>query len=179
MIDFQTVKSKVSVRDYAESVGFNVSGSGMIHCPFHDDRTPSMKVDDRYYCFGCGAKGDVIDFVAELNGISKSAAAKRIAEEFEIDSGESSSSVIPPRVKKEVSLREWRNAAEANYIQLEKDMKLCIEQLKPAEGDDSLNPLFAYAINNIGYVGYLIDCLEDCRTDEEIEKMKGMIRKNE
>ena len=34
----------------------------MVCCPFHNDRTPSMKVDSRFYCFGCGASGDVIDF---------------------------------------------------------------------------------------------------------------------
>ncbi|MBD9268378.1 MAG: DNA primase, partial [[Ruminococcus] torques] len=33
----------------------------MVSCPFHNDRTPSMKVDSRFYCFGCGASGDVID----------------------------------------------------------------------------------------------------------------------
>ena len=77
MIDYAKLKEKVPVRDYAESIGFNVSGSGMIRCPFHNDINPSMKVDDdHYHCFGCGAHGDVIGFVAELNGISNSAAEK-------------------------------------------------------------------------------------------------------
>ncbi len=42
-------------------------------CPFHDDTTPSLSVDavpDRFHCFGCGASGDVIDFVQRLHGIS-------------------------------------------------------------------------------------------------------------
>ena len=34
----------------------------MACCPFHDDKNPSMKVDQRFHCFGCGADGDVIDF---------------------------------------------------------------------------------------------------------------------
>ena len=29
-------------------------------CPFHDDKHPSMKLDKRYYCFGCGEKGDLL-----------------------------------------------------------------------------------------------------------------------
>ena len=79
MIDYQKLKEKVSVRDYAESIGYEISGNGMIRCPFHNDRTPSMKIDEsHYHCFGCGAHGDVIGFVAELYGISNSAAAKRI-----------------------------------------------------------------------------------------------------
>lgn len=178
MIDFQTVKSKVSVRDYAESVGFNVSGSGMIQCPFHDDRTPSMKVDDRYYCFGCGAKGDVIDFVAELNGISNGAAAKRLIDELELDRDEYSSDERTAPVRKKESLRDWLNNTAGYYIALEKEMKKCIDELRPAESDDSLHPLYAYAVRNIGYISYLIDCLMDCRTDDEILKVKGMIQDN-
>ena len=38
----------------------------MACCPFHNDKTPSMKLDQRYHCFGCGADGDVIDFAAAL-----------------------------------------------------------------------------------------------------------------
>ena len=38
----------------------------MIACPFHNDRTPSMKVDKRFHCFGCGADGDAVDFVSRL-----------------------------------------------------------------------------------------------------------------
>ena len=38
MIDYQKLKEKVSVRDYAESIGYEISGNGMIRCPFHNDR---------------------------------------------------------------------------------------------------------------------------------------------
>ena len=47
-------------------------------CPFHNDRTPSMKVDSRFYCFGCGASGDVIDFAALLHGLGKREAAVKM-----------------------------------------------------------------------------------------------------
>ena len=41
-------------------------------CPFHPDKTPSLTVSEDkglFLCFGCGAKGDVIDFVMQLDGI--------------------------------------------------------------------------------------------------------------
>ena len=39
----------------------------MVCCPFHSDNAPSMKLNDTYYyCFGCGATGDVIDLTAKL-----------------------------------------------------------------------------------------------------------------
>ncbi|MEM7303382.1 MAG: CHC2 zinc finger domain-containing protein [Pseudomonadota bacterium] len=40
-------------------------------CPFHGEKTPSFHVSsNRYYCFGCGASGDVIKFLVEYKGIS-------------------------------------------------------------------------------------------------------------
>ncbi|KAG5175213.1 hypothetical protein JKP88DRAFT_338993, partial [Tribonema minus] len=53
-------------------------------CPFHDDKTPSLSVDDAkglYHCFGCGAGGDVIKFVMETERLSFAAAAKTLAEQ--------------------------------------------------------------------------------------------------
>src|SRR3954447_10703707 len=57
-------------------------------CPFHADRTPSFKVDTRrgtYRCFGCGAHGDVIDFLAAIEGLRPARAIRR-AREF-VDCG--------------------------------------------------------------------------------------------
>lgn len=68
---FETVKSAVTVKQAAEYYGCKVNRGDMICCPFHDDRHPSMKLNrDYFYCFGCGATGDVIDFVARLFGLS-------------------------------------------------------------------------------------------------------------
>ena len=49
---FDAVKGSVTTRDAAESYGVSVNRAGMACCIFHDDRTPSMKVDERYHCFG-------------------------------------------------------------------------------------------------------------------------------
>ena len=68
---FETVKSAVTVKQAAEYYGCKGNRGDMICCPFHDDRHPSMKLNrDYFYCFGCGATGDVIDFVARLFGLS-------------------------------------------------------------------------------------------------------------
>lgn len=58
---FQKVKASVTARQAAEMYGLKVGRNGRACCPFHQDKTPSMKVDDRYYCFGCGVTGDAID----------------------------------------------------------------------------------------------------------------------
>ena len=82
---FEKVKEAVSTMDAASFYGIKVGKNGLCCCPFHDDKNPSMKVDLRYFCFGCGAKGDVIDFVSRLYGLRPYATAKKIAEDFGIN----------------------------------------------------------------------------------------------
>lgn len=41
-----------------------------IVCPFHSERTPSLAIyDDHYFCYGCSASGDILDFVKVVEGI--------------------------------------------------------------------------------------------------------------
>ena len=76
---FEAVKQSVTTRQAAEHYGIHVGRNGMACCPFHNDKTPSMKLDRRYHCFGCGADGDVIDFTAALYGLGKKEAAVQYA----------------------------------------------------------------------------------------------------
>ena len=78
-LDKITVKQSVTTRQAAEHYGIHVGRNGMACCPFHHDKTPSMKLDRRYHCFGCGADGDVIDFAAALYGLGKKEAAVQLA----------------------------------------------------------------------------------------------------
>ena len=79
---FEVVKQSVTAREAAELYGIAVGRGGMACCPFHDDRHPSMKVDTRFHCFGCGADGDVIDFTARLYDLSPKGAAEKLAQDF-------------------------------------------------------------------------------------------------
>ena len=60
------------------------AGTGCAAAPSMTIKNPSMKVDRRYYCFGCGATGDVIDFVSRLEGISPKEAALLLARAFSV-----------------------------------------------------------------------------------------------
>lgn len=83
---FTQIKMGVSVKEAAEYYGLEVNRGNMVCCPFHADRTPSMKLnEDYFYCFGCGAHGDVIDLVARLFNLSSYDAAKKLAYDFGID----------------------------------------------------------------------------------------------
>ena len=74
---FKIVKESVTVKQTAALYGLPVTTTWMTRCPFHEDHTPSMKLNDTYYyCFGCGATGDVIDLTAQLFGLSSFQAAR-------------------------------------------------------------------------------------------------------
>ena len=79
---FEVVKENVTARQAAEAYGLKVGRTGMACCPFHSDKSPSMKLDERYYCFGCGATGDAVDLTAKLFGIGLREAAVKLAEDF-------------------------------------------------------------------------------------------------
>ena len=68
---FATVKTSINTREAAERYGVEVNRHGKALCPFHNDRHPSLFVDDdHYYCYACGEHGDVIDFTSKLHGLS-------------------------------------------------------------------------------------------------------------
>ena len=83
---FTQIKMGVSVKEAAEYYELEVNRGNMVCCPFHADRTPSMKLnEDYFYCFGCGARGDVIDLVARLFNLTNLQAAQKLASDFGLD----------------------------------------------------------------------------------------------
>ena len=116
---FQNVKYGVNCREAAERYGVSINRQGKALCPFHNDRHPSLYVaDDHFYCFACGAHGDVIDFAANFFDLPLYEAAQRLAADFGVDANQ------PPT--KEV-LEKRRQKAEAQ--QLMENERLCVSVL--------------------------------------------------
>ena len=64
---FEAVREAVPVPLAAERYGLKANHAGMVCCPFHDDHNPSLKLnEDYFYCFGCGAGGDVVELTRRL-----------------------------------------------------------------------------------------------------------------
>ena len=156
---FETVKQSVTTRQAAERYGIRVERNGMCRCPFHDDRTPSMKLDHRYYCFGCGATGDVIDFVSQLRGIGSKEAAILLAQDFAIPYEDSAGKTNRPR---------QQNTDEQNYQHMERYCSrvlldyyqlLCRwkEDYAPQTPENGYHPRFVEALQKLSLVEYLLD----------------------
>ena len=156
---FEAVKQSVTTRQAAERYGIRVERNGMCRCPFHDDSTPSMKLDRRYYCFGCGATGDVIDFVSWLRGIGSKEAAILLAQDFTIPHEGSTDKPSKPR---------QQNIDEQNYQHMERYCfrvlldyyrLLCCwkEGYAPQTPEDGYHPRFVEALQKLSLVEYLLD----------------------
>lgn len=71
------------MRQILDVYSFKVNRAGFIPCPFHAEKTPSLKAySNSFHCFGCGKGGDVIRFVMEMEHCDFQAACHRIDEMF-------------------------------------------------------------------------------------------------
>jgi DNA primase catalytic core len=74
--EIDRIKSTVSLLDWVRGQGLEVKKQGKDYalcCPFHDDKTPSCMISPSknvYHCFGCDAKGSVIDWVMKTQSVS-------------------------------------------------------------------------------------------------------------
>ena len=156
---FEAVKQSVSTREAAEFYGIEVKRNGMACCPFHDDKNPSMKVDQRFHCFGCGADGDVIDFTAKLFNLSPKEAAEKLAQDF----GLIYDSQAPPRrkyVRQKTEAQKFREDRQRCYRVLS-DYYYLLKKWEidnsPRTPEEEPHPRFVEAIQKKTYVEYLLD----------------------
>ena len=156
---FEAVKQSVSTREAAEFYGIKVRRNGMACCPFHDDKNPSMKVDQRFHCFGCGADGDVIDFTAKLFDLSPKEAAEKLAQDF----GLIYDSQAPPRrryVRQKNEAQKFREDRQRCYRVLSDYyylLKKWEADRSPKTPEEEPHPRFVEAIQKKTYVEYLLD----------------------
>lgn len=83
---FQEIKETIPLYDIAAGYGIHINKSNMCSCPFHEERTPSMKLYDKgFCCYGCGERGDTIKFVQKLFGFENPLdAAHKINDDFHL-----------------------------------------------------------------------------------------------
>ena len=181
---FEIVKESVTARDAAEVYGLKINHNGMAICPFHDDRNPSMKIDQRYYCFGCGAKGDVIDYVSNLFGLSLKDAVLKLARDFNISYEEwkpPDSSTVPSNLLRKKSIykkfHETRNRfwnAITDYYHM-----LCIwrETYVPKYQDEEPDDRYVEAIQNITELECLMDTFLEGNLETQVDILNDYGRK--
>ena len=182
---FETVKQHVTTRQAASFYGLKVNQSGMCCCPFHLDHTPSMKVDTRYHCFGCGADGDVISFVQRLFCMKPKEAAVKLINDFGISFQEGRSwrrrgtglavnkkKVMAPggRIRSpDVGFRQWLKQAVRvliDYYWLLQEWK---NEYAPKNQEEEWHLLFCESLQNKSKVEYFLDILLFGSMEEQMD----------
>lgn len=173
---FETVRENVTAIDVVTMAGIKPNRSKMICCPFHNDKRPSMKVDNQYYCFGCGAKGDAIDFVANYYGLGLKAAAEKIATDFVLayDDKRYSENIQKKIIPKKSEYQIWAERKRelfANLSRLHEKLRQMKIKYEPKLREDSdWSPLFSLAVKDFTYVDYLYDYCMFEATEDELKK---------
>ena len=153
---FETVKNSVTPRQAAERYGLSVSRNGMVKCPFHDDHTPSMKLNTNYYyCFGCGASGDVIDLTAHLCGVGKYDAAKMLAADFGLPTAGITPMKTKPPNRDDFRERErFCYSVLVDYLHLLEYWRL---EYQPQSPEETMDDRFIEAIQMTDYIEQMVD----------------------
>lgn len=165
------IKSLVGIRQVIEHYGI-VLKNNRCRCPFHNEKTASFFVNDKkriFKCFGCGAGGDIFDFVMMYFGCDFSTALQKICEDFGL-AGEKCTRhdlirLDEDRQKKE-SFNAWMHKAEIT-------LRTCYKALKSITDNEVITELsevsdsYVFAVNNIDYVEMLLDMIISLPDSEE------------
>ena len=172
----ETIKDRLTMQDVLSKYGYKVNRSGFICCPFHSEKTPSMKIyPTGYNCFGCGENGDILSFVAKLFGLSFPDTLKKIDADFglgvysdrpfaELRKSHYQQKQLQAKRQREKAEREQ---AEAQYWAVFDEWKRLTENKRnfaPKSPDEELHPLFVEALQKLSYQEYLLECAEAVRT---------------
>ena len=176
---FETEKASVSVPDAAKMYGLRPNHHGMVRCPFHDDRHPSLKLnEDYFYCFGCGATGDVIDLTARLFELSHYEAAKKLAADFGFDPDKPPSAAALAKPKHPM-IRAFRDDERycqrvlCDYLHLLEDWKV---RYAPKNMDEDFDDRFVEACQMLDYIEYLADILTVGDLELRTATVKGLMK---
>ena len=158
---FEVVKQSVTTKAAAEHYGIEVKRGGMAKCPFHSDQSPSLKLnEDYYYCFGCGATGDVIDLVARLFQIGNKEAAERIAADFGLQYDSQVPCVPPKRTATAVQIAKQRERYTYGVLtRYHSQLQEWLAKYAPKNPDWDIDPRYVEAIHRKDYVEYLMDTI--------------------
>ncbi len=177
--DILKIKERLSIQEVVGSyINLQKAGKNFkARCPFHNEKTPSLVISperNNYYCFGCGANGDIFSFVQEFEGIEFKTALKNLADRAGV--------ILTNESQKEKGESDLlKSILEEATVFFEKNLEKNIEALKYLEG----RGLTKESIKDwrIGFIGEGWDNLYSYLTKKQIsvqnlEKV-GLIKKSD
>ena len=168
---FDAVKGAVPVPLAAEHYGLTANRAGMVCCPFHDDHTPSMKLnEDYFFCFGCGAGGDVVSLVSRLFDLRPYEAASKLAVDFGVN--------VPATAPPDGSLNRFRSDLLRCQRILDEYLNLLIRwqrKYAPRSPDDVPDDRYVEACQMIEPMDYMASVLAAGTLEQRIRTVERLM----
>lgn len=154
----EEIKDLYSMRDILERYGLpKPNRAGFICCPFHKEKTASMKIYPKdFHCFGCGANGDIFTFVMLMDGLTFKEAFKALGGDSD-NSFSTRKKIYQAQKKREMQRKieeKLNRKRELNYLLMDVYRKW-LDRLEP------LSEAWADTYNALQYQEYLWEVLND------------------
>lgn len=133
--------------------------------------------EDYFFCFGCGVKGDVIDFVARSFDLSSYEAAQKLASDFGLDPKPPTAAALPK--PKHPYIRQFREdemlcfRVLTDYLHLLEDWKV---RYAPKTPEDTLDDRFVEACHMLDYIEYMADVLTVGDLEERVALVDKLMK---
>ena len=154
----EEIKDLYSMKDILDRYGLpQPNRAGFICCPFHKEKTASMKIYKKdFNCFGCGANGDIFTFVMLMDGLTCKEAFKELGGETD-NSFSTRLKIYQAQKKREMQRKteeKLKRKRELNYLLMEVYRKW-LDRLEP------LSDAWADTYNALQYQEHLWEILND------------------
>lgn len=167
------IKDMLSMQDIADKYSFEVNQAGFAPCPFHPDKTASLKIypsNKGWHCFGCGEGGSVIDFVMKLFDMRFMDACKKINADFGLKIIEQQRNktldklTIMAAKKQKAKETHQREEVARRYKHYYDQYRYVNNKAKESDDFQSIDELpddVAEAIRDLCIAEYYLDCEEE------------------
>ena len=177
MSRIETIKATVAPADAARQYGMTVQRNGMALCPFHNDTHPSMKLyDDHFYCFACGAHGDVIDLTAKLLGLNFKEAVRRLAVDFGISPNDDPPAAVMPQRPHVSQFRRDELLCLSTLTEYERLLRFWKQEYAPKMPNTPIDDRFVEACQMLDSIEYLADFLCAASLEERVKTVDELIQ---
>ena len=177
MSRIETIKATVAPADAARQYGMTVQRNGMALCPFHNDTHPSMKLyDDHFYCFACGAHGDVIDLTAKLLGLNFKEAVRRLSVDFGISPNDDPPTADMPQRPHVSQFRRDELLCLSTLTEYERLLRFWKQEYAPKMPDTPIDDRFVEACQMLDSIEYLADFLCAASLEERVKTVDELIQ---
>lgn len=131
----EEIKQNLTMREVVEQNGIRIDRKGFCCCPFHNEKTASMKIyKDSFHCFGCGANGDIFTFTQQLNNCDFKTAFLLLGGTYK---HMTNNAKIRANTRRERALKEKERQLKAEQ-KFKQELSYCIDLMR--EGIKVLEP---------------------------------------